>query len=135
MNINTITNRTDDIEGAHPLLKEYQYTNRQDLYNVNDIDGAQPRKLTKELNESFLLRTNDIEFAQPRCVEFRTNRHINPIDPEYKLPSYTTAPIPKPKFIRDQIDISDIEGTRPGKLYPYEKRDIINVVLLYFYLE
>ena len=42
-----------------------------------------------------------------------TNRHTNPLNPAYKLPTYTNVVVPPPKFIRDQISTSDIIGSSP----------------------
>ena len=34
----------------------------------------------------------------------KTNRHVNPLEPEYSLPSYATAEIPETKFIKDPFE-------------------------------
>jgi hypothetical protein len=50
-------------------------------------------------------------------------RDSNPLNPVYKLQSFTyVAPPPLP-FIRDHIQISDIEGARPKKKVDKAERD------------
>lgn len=55
-------------------------------------------------------------------MKFQTIRHpTNPLEPEYILP-YAEIRIPTPpKFIRDNIDVSDIPGTTP---HPYNLRNL-----------
>jgi len=50
----------------------------------------------------------------------RTERHVNPLMPQYKLPGYVSAEPHQPKFIHDNIDCSDIDGSQPRvrKLFP-----------------
>lgn len=66
---------------------------------------------------------DDIEGSKPRNkFLFRTKRCVNPLEPEYTLPSFVTAPNVAPKFTRDSYDVSDIEGTKSRPLYPLEQR-------------
>lgn len=66
---------------------------------------------------------DDIEGSNPRNKWlFRTTRCIDPLEPEYTLPSFTIAPPIAPKFTRDSHDVSDIEGTKSRPLYPGEQR-------------
>lgn len=53
---------------------------------------------------------------------FRTERCIDPLVPEYTLPSFHVPPAVTPKFTRDSYDISDIEGTKSKPLYPFAQR-------------
>lgn len=53
---------------------------------------------------------------------FQTNRRVNPLEPEYILPSYVPAPNVCPKFTRDSYDVSDIEGTKSRPLYRFAER-------------
>jgi len=41
----------------------------------------------------------------------------------YKLPSYSVPDDPTPKFLRDTLDIADIDGTRAKPLYKYPTRE------------
>ena len=102
------------------------FINKIDFINkVDDIEYAQPKK-EKILNKpNFILNVRDIEKAYPKKVNPNIQRHVNPLNPVYKLPSYPIPPPPTPpKFIRDQIDISDIEKARPNKLFPLKMRPV-----------
>ena len=63
------------------------------------------------------LYLDDIEGSRPHPRTFKTSRVVNPLVPEYRLPSVVVAPPLQPKFIRDSIDNSDIEGVTPKPLY------------------
>lgn len=66
---------------------------------------------------------DDIDGSKPHCkMRFRTNRCVDPLAPEYILPSYIVAPIVTTKFTRDSFDVSDIEGTKSRSLYPLKQR-------------
>lgn len=61
---------------------------------VDDIDGARPKRRTSHLGK--------------RCV--------NPLNPEYTLPSYKPVQPIIPRFRRCNIQIKDIEKTQPASL-------------------
>ena len=114
-----------DIEKSAPYRSNI-FTNKIDFINkIDDIEFAQPKK-EKILNKpNFILNVRDIEKAYPKKDKPFSQRHVNPLNPVYKLPSYKIpTPIPPPKFIRDQMDISDIEKTKPNKLYPMKMRPV-----------
>ena len=131
--INQITTNRDwsanlynlDIEKSVPYRSNI-FTNKIDFINkIDDIEYAQPKK-EKILNKpNFILDVRDIEKAYPKKVNPNSQRHVNPLNPVYKLPSYPIPPPPTPpKFIRDQMDISDIEKTSPNKLFPLKMRPV-----------
>ena len=61
-------------------------------------------------------------YPQARTTLFTTNRVVNPLLPTYKLPSAPLPPpIEHPKLVRDNINITDIDGTRPKKDPWYNK--------------
>ena len=97
--------KTDDIEGAKPFQRSYQYTNKLSYSNS----------------------TTGIEKSAPSSTEFLTNRITNPLNPEYKLPTHISKPITPPKFIKDTLDISDIKVTTSKPLYKKMIRDSLNV--------
>lgn len=52
-----------------------------------------------------------------KVKEFKTSRPpSNPLQPVYKLASYEAIPPPETRFLRDQMDISDIEKSRPAPI-------------------
>jgi hypothetical protein len=100
--------------------KKIQYTHQTN--DISDIDGARP-KTTKERNYvSKSLFVDDIDGAKARFRDrfLQTNRHTNPMQPEYKLPSAEIAPAEPAPFRRDPLMVDDIEGTRTSsrKIFP-----------------
>jgi len=104
--------------------KNSVFTNKVDFINkIDDIERARPSKEVILNKPNFNLDISDIERAHPKKLFWNSQRHVNPLNPVYKLPSYIKAePEAPPKFIRNQIDISDIEKTKPNKLYPMKIR-------------
>ena len=122
--------QTSDIEGAHPTLKGYQYFNKPNYSNqTEDIEKASPKKLHQKLEkQENNLITRDIEGAYPSKTGFITKRvGTNPLNPVYQLPKFETYEPPVPKFIRDQIGVSDIEGTKPEVYYKWNTRNTMSV--------
>lgn len=121
--------RTDDIEGARPLIRGYQYINKPEYSNYTlDIEKAFPRNLHPDLKKPIRnLSTSDIEKSQPQISKLKTNRVTNPLNPEYKLPSYENRPITPPKFVRDSIKTDDIEKSKPEKCLKWATRNNIEV--------
>jgi hypothetical protein len=108
------TNGVADIRGAQPQPRMGRWThNRPDLFAVDDIEKAAPGG-TKLLNKPCTInKVDDIDGARPSRRTFRTNRHVNPMDPVYQLPSTKERAITPPRFLRDSMDVSDIGGTKP----------------------
>lgn len=76
------------------------------------------------------MQAKDIEGASPNCVKFKTKRSgLDPLNPRYNLPQVEFRPITPPKYIRDAMEINDIEGARPRKhkIIQYETRDIMKI--------
>jgi len=113
-----------DIDKARPHYQGYQYAQKEIFTNRNDdIAGSRPKKLHQPLEKVYYaLRNDDIVGAKPQCHKFVTARTpINPLNPEYKLPQVEIRLATPPKFVRDNIDIKDIDGARPN---PYTKYNI-----------
>eukprot|EP01022_Parablepharisma_sp_SALTPOND_P012652 TRINITY_DN1630_c0_g1_i1.p1 TRINITY_DN1630_c0_g1~~TRINITY_DN1630_c0_g1_i1.p1 ORF type:complete len:486 (-),score=43.75 TRINITY_DN1630_c0_g1_i1:3806-5263(-) len=53
-------------------------------------------------------------------------RDTNPLSPKYKLPTFIPQPSEEPKFIRDAMDVKDIEGTKPRP--PKERNKLYNAI-------
>ena len=124
------SNYVGDIDGAAPELKYMRYTARRpDLYVTKDIEKSSPMKLhargpQPNPNE---WHNNPIEGSKPRETRFKSNRHTDPLAPEYVLPRCKLEKPPTPKFIRDGYTVTDIDGTVPKPLYPLAMRDTYNV--------
>ena len=106
-----------DIEGSSPRKFGY-FFDKEDFTNKNsDIEKSSPKNYNQNINkQSFNLTNDDIEFSKPQCVKNATSRHTNPLEPKYKIDNPPILPIPPPKFIRDSMEINDIQGTRPKKI-------------------
>jgi hypothetical protein len=66
------------------------------------------------------LSTEDIDGAKPRRKAFVTKRCTDPLNPEYKLPSYETAPVsarPEPVGFVPTNFIADIDKSGPRRLH------------------
>ena len=112
-----------DIESSVPKRNNI-FTYKIDFINkTDDIEKARPNKEIILDKPDFILDISDIERAHPKKLFWNSQRHVNPLNPIYKLPSYIKAEPATPlKFIRNQIDISDIEKSKPKKLYPLKMR-------------
>ena len=97
----------------------------------HDIERSAPRQLHIGLNKpENCMKTEDIEGAKPQCVKFRSTRFgQNPLNPKYNLQSVTYIDPEPLKFIRDQQNIDDIEGTRATqkKQEKVATRDILKI--------
>ena len=135
---NKQTNRIDDIKGAQPARKfDGDYSYKQDVMKVDDIKGARSNPLiwTRENVPDRSLLIDDIEGTRCKIAKgmSTTNRHVNPLIPEYKLPSFEAASptitksraeleafdVKSPKFTsiaatRDSYGVADILGAQPG---------------------
>ena len=82
-------NRVDDIDGAQPQMRHTRFggERRPDLFSTQDIAGAMPKHLHPQpRNKPCYNNSNaDIEGSIPHPYTFKTNRHVNPLEPEYSL--------------------------------------------------
>jgi len=75
------------------------------------------------------MRVDDIDGAQARIRDkmLLTKRQINPMVPDYKLPTTHMAPVHEPRFIRDQMSVADIDKACPTLPKNYVTRNPICV--------
>lgn len=125
--------------------------------NTGDIAGARPRVLTRERrglypqwneplnkpkrlhpphlhtdsnkNRPVLNLTNKDIAGSMTHGSVKSKRHVNPLEPNYQLPSYEHRPFTPPtKAARDLcLNTTDIEGSSPKARHRYETRDPIGV--------
>jgi len=112
-----------DIKGSSPrkfglLTKKIDFTN-----NNKDIEKSSPSQLFKKVIPNYSLSCKDIPGATPHHLKANIARCTNPLNPKYNLPKTETTKQEenkdgnkKPKFIKDNLKIDDIEGTRPKKV-------------------
>ena len=104
--------------------------NRPDTHNNNhDIAGSRSRVLHFALDKPYgSLINGDIDGTQPNCVKFKTKREPqNPLCPVYKLQQVEYIAPDPPKFIRDNINVHDIEGSKPKIKKQLAFRDSYNI--------
>ena len=113
-----------DIESSMPR-RFGVFTNKVDFINkVDDIERTNPKILHYPLNKpEYNLTNKDIEKSSPQMKHLKTTRCTNPLEPKYTLPKVEEYPPSIPKFIRDAIDIKDIQGARPQKYFQWKTRE------------
>jgi hypothetical protein len=113
-----------DIESSSPRRFGI-FTNKTDFINkVDDIEKTNSKILHYPLNKpEYNLTNSDIEKSSPNMGHLKTNRCTNPLEPKYTLSKVENYPPEIPKFIRDQININDIEGTHPQKYFQWGTRE------------
>jgi hypothetical protein len=95
-----------------------------------DIAGAAPRMLHFPLDKPrYNLTNDDIEGSKPDIVKFKSTRPpCNPLNPKYKLQVVEFVPPEVPKFIRDHMEIDDIQGVRSKPQPEATGRDPLKVI-------
>lgn len=116
-----------DIEGACPKRCGF-YSLKPDYTNTNDdIEYSKPKALYQYLTKpDYSLSNRDIEHSSPmKMSTFNTSRHVNPLSPDYPLPSANPICFPStiPKFLRDNINVNDIQGAHPRQRHNKYIRD------------
>ncbi|CAD8072946.1 unnamed protein product [Paramecium sonneborni] len=112
------TSNNHDIEGS--IAKQFSYYHKQDFINKNDdIEGARSKSNIRPSNRQDLqLAIDDIKGTRPNIVKFQTSRQpLNPLEPQYKLPTFIASQPHQPKFIRDGHNIQDIQGAQPKQTH------------------
>lgn len=124
------TNDTSDVEGARFVSKYGRFSNKPDLRQNHDIFGSTSKQLHTSRNVlDNSLRVNDIDGAHAKIRNrmLLTERHIDPLMPTYSLPNFAVAEPHVPKFNKDTLDISDIDGTSCRQNKKYGVRDALGV--------
>jgi hypothetical protein len=113
-----------DIERSCPKRISV-FTNKIDYINkVDDIERTNSKLLHYKLDKpEYNLSNADIEKSSPNLGNLHTTRCTNPLEPKYKLPHVDDYPPDEPRFIRNNMDIKDIDGARPNKYFKWETRD------------
>lgn len=123
------TNDISDIDGARAQSRYERFANKY-KEESNEPVNIRAKSTIRERNvRNNSLYIDDIEGTRNLIQDkiITTNRHLNPLNPQYELPSFTSAPPPQTKFLRDTLNHSDIEGTSSKALYKPYTRDIMNM--------
>ena len=101
------------------------FTNKVDFINkVDDIERTNPKILHYKLDKpEYNLSNADIEKSSPNMGNLKTTRCTNPLEPKYNLAKVEELPNEIPRFIRDSIDIKDIDGAKPKKYFKWQTRE------------
>lgn len=113
--------KTDDIGRCQPFYPWKSYLNKPHFQLRSDVPGCTSAPLHPNVTrvKDLSLTTADIEWAQPKITRFNTNRCIDPLQPQYQLPSCPARPPTPPRGNgQDSLDISDIEQSRPKRVVP-----------------
>jgi hypothetical protein len=126
-----MTNDVSDIEGARSQPKYKVYLNKPQFLN-SDIPGSTSKQLIHGKNtRDNNLYIDDIEGTRRTIKDrmMRTNRHVNPLEPNYPLPSFIPVEPVIPPFRRDVMDTSDIDGTKamPERAFTGPPKDTMNI--------
>jgi hypothetical protein len=76
------------------------------------------------------LSNNDIKGSQPQQNKFTTTREAsNPLEPKYRLSKVEFVAPDPPRFVRDSINIDDLDKARPKIMLPPDlvERDVFKV--------
>ena len=116
-----------DIDSSYPR-KFGIFTNKVDFINkVDDIEKSNPKTFHSILKKpDYNLSNKDIEKSSPSAFHFKTKRVTNPLQPKYKFAGIESYPPEKPKFIRDSIDVKDIEGASSHKKLKFLKNETMS---------
>jgi hypothetical protein len=103
---------------------------RSTFNNSSDIFGAAPKQGLSHSRNCFhtLLVIDDIPGTRPKekSKMLTTERHVNPLQPSYSLPSFQAAPIDAPRFLRDSMSVRDIDGAQPTHKKAATVKDVMN---------
>jgi hypothetical protein len=113
-----------DIPGSVPKRYGVFHHKENFVNKVDDIERANPKLLHVRLNKvEYNLSNKDIEGSYPQCVKFKTTRQsFNPLEPKYQMCKLEEIESPVPKFIRDNIQVADIDGAKPRKYFRWDTR-------------
>lgn len=100
------------------------------LLNISDITGTRSKVLHHPLRgynpEIFVGFNARSDIICPNYM-LKTRRHIDPLQPEYLLPSSEPAQPVVPKFVRDSFRVDDIDGAKPRRSKPSAVRNTLEI--------
>ena len=120
------TNNVSDIDGARSTLPYADRYSNKPQPSSADIAGSVPRPLTHSRNVRDLsLYIDDIEGTRHSIKDrmMRTKRHVNPLVPEYDLPTFVPARVPAFPFLRETMKNDDVDGAATKPLQKFDTRD------------
>lgn len=88
-----------------------------------DIDGAQPTRYTAERVRPGPESDASSDFGASKTKFKGPSQPRNPLNPDYRLPPPLPPPVVSRPFIRDTLDVHDIDGSRKAPTKPHAKPD------------
>ena len=123
------TNFISDIDGTSSTNRYGKYCNKPQFL-ASEIPGNTSKPLARSRNvPDVSLYVDDIPGARFFVREsfLRTNRHVDTLNPAYKLPSFVPTEVEPTKFIRDNLYHDDVVGSRTTIKRQFNARDTMNV--------
>ena len=100
------------------------------LMDISDIPGTRSKILHHPRQgyapEIFVGYNARSDIICPNNM-LKTRRHIDPLAPEYPLPTYEPAQPVIPKFVRDSFKVDDIDGAKPRRSKPIAERNTLYI--------
>ncbi len=119
-----------DIEGSHAENHLEKFTHKYDTHPEGKPYQSHQKSHTHERNvRNNLLYVDDIVGTRgrvPSKMEL-SNRHFDPLNPQYQLPSFNVMPPAETKYLRNELFTGDIDGSSSRSLYKSYSRDVIGV--------
>lgn len=92
--------------------------------SVADIAGAQPTRYTAERKG---VESVSVDESPPKSKFKGPSQPRNPLDPDYRLPPPPPPPVVSRPFIRDTLDVRDIDGSsKTSKKAPMKPNSSLN---------
>jgi hypothetical protein len=115
-----------DIPGSVPKRYGVFHHKENFINKTDDIERSNSKLLHVALSKpEYNLTNKDIEGSYPQCVKFKTTRQpFNPLEPKYQISKMDELESPVPKFIRDTIQVTDIDGAKPRKYFRWDTRSM-----------
>ena len=116
---------TQDITGATSTPLE-RYTNRPPK---DEIAGSKPKLSILTWNRPVMnLTVSDIPGNGTAYSHFlsHSKRHSDPMAPSYPVSAFKASTTPEPKFLRNTLDWTDVNGMRPKDYYAKAQRDSLS---------
>ncbi len=123
------TNLVSDIDGAQSTKKCDKFLNKTPFLQ-SDVHGSVSKTLSRGRNvQDNTLYIDDIEGSRHTIKDrmMRTNRHVDPLKPDYCLPTSAQDEIPSLRFIKDPQHHKDIDGSCVKQKLIFSTRDTMNV--------
>ena len=122
-------NNVSDIDGAQTISKFEKFANKPPFLQT-DVFGSTSKPLTHDRNtRDNQLYIDDIPGTRYMLKDrmLMSQRRVDPLNPDYKLPAFVAADPEVPKFNRHELFHGDIDKSHSKPLYKSSMRDTYNI--------